>query len=98
MLADLDDAGGAVEVIFGALVTTGIYDRAAVQFFDGEAPTLIADGEAVHIQADSLSGLESGSTVEIRESGSTTGTSYEVRGILRYGDGAMERVSLTRAE
>jgi sorbitol-specific phosphotransferase system component IIA len=89
ILADLVDADATVEVAFGTLTATGLLDRTAIQIFDGEMPTTIADGEAVHIQAGALPGLEPGSAITV------AGTSYTVRAILLYGDGAMERISLT---
>jgi hypothetical protein len=95
ILADLAGADGAVEVTFGATTVTGLFDRAAVQFFDGEMPTTIVDGEAVHIQADSLPGLEHGSTVTVAEPG-TAGDAYTVIRVLCYGDGAMQRIALAR--
>lgn len=91
ILADLAEAGGAVEVTFGAITVTGLFDRAAVQFFDGEMATLIAEGEAVHIKAGSLSGLEPAAAITV------DGTSYKVLRILSYGDGAMQRIALTNA-
>lgn len=92
MLADLDSADGAVEVIFGALSTTGLFDRAAVQFFDGDMPTMIAEGEAIRIQDGSLPGLAPEDSITV------AGTSYGVLRMLPYGDGAMIRVALTKAE
>ena len=89
IIADLADADGAVAVVFGSSSTTGLYDRAALQIFDGEMPTTIAEWEAVHIEAGSLEGLENGSEITV------AGVAYTVRAILPYGDGAMERISLT---
>lgn len=91
ILADLAEAGGAVEVTLGATTVTGLFDRAAVQFFDGEMPTMIADGEAVHIKAGSLPGLDPAATITV------DGTDYKVLRVLSYGDGAMQRVALTSA-
>jgi len=89
MIADLADADGAVEVVLGSSSTTGLFDRVALQIFDGEMPTTIADGEAVHIKAGSLAGLAPGSEISV------AGVDYKVRAVLPYGDGAMERISLT---
>lgn len=90
MLADLAGADGAVEVVLGSLSTTGLFDRAALQIFDGEMPTTVADGEAVHIEAGALAGLVPGSEITV------AGVDYTVRSVLPYGDGAMERLSLTK--
>ena len=90
MLADLAGADGAVEVVLGSGTTTGLFDRAALQIFDGEMPTTIADGEGVHIEAGTLAGLVNGSAITVG------GVDYTVRAVLPYGDGAMERVSLTK--
>ena len=89
MIADLADADSAVEVTLGATTVMGLFDRAAVQFFDGEMATLIAPGEAVHIPADSLPDLEPGAAVTVE------GVSFKVLRILPYGDGAMVRIALT---
>lgn len=90
MLAELDAADGAVEVTLGATTVTGLFDRAAVQMFDGEMPTLVADGESVHVKAGSLPDLEPGVAITV------AGVDYKVLRILAYGDGAMERVALTK--
>jgi len=90
MIADLAEADGAVEIVLGSATTTGLSDRAALQIFDGEMPTMIAEPEAVHIEAGSLAGLESGSEITV------AGVDYRVRAVLPYGDGAMERLSLTK--
>lgn len=90
MLADLDLADGAVEVVSGAYSTTGLFDRAALQIFDGEMPTTVADGEAIHIEAGSLPGLSPGGDLTVG------GLTHKVRALLPYGDGAMLRVSLTK--
>lgn len=90
MLADLAGAEGAVEVVLGSGTTTGLSDRVALQIFDGEMPTMIAEPEAVHIEAGSLAGLVPGSEITVG------GVDYKVRGILPYGDGGMERLSLTK--
>jgi len=90
MLADLLDADGAVAVTVGSVTVTGIFDRAAVQVLDGEMPTIVPDGEAVHVKSDALPGLAPGSAITV------DGTSYSVRSLLPYGDGAMTRVALTK--
>lgn len=89
MLTDLAEADSAVGVTLGATTVTGLFDRAAVQFFDGEMPTMIADGEAVHIKAGSLPGVEAGDEIDV------AGTTYFVRNVMSYGDGAMQRIGLT---
>lgn len=98
MLADLAGDMSAVEVTLGATTVTGLFDRAAVQMFDGEMPTLIPDGEAVHLKADALAGLEPEAAITVTRPGEETGTSYIVLRLLPYGDGAMVRVALTKAE
>ena len=90
-LADIARADGAVAVTLGATTVTGLFDRAAVQFFDGEMATLIAEGEAVHIQTGSLPGLAPAAAITV------DGTDYKVLRVLSYGDGAMQRVALTSA-
>lgn len=95
MLADQLAMGSAVEVTLGSTKVTGLFDRAAVQFFDGDAPTLIAEGEAVHIKAGSLPGLRPGSAITIESDG--VSTNHSVIRILSYGDGAMQRVALALA-
>lgn len=96
MLADQLTVDGAVEVTLGATKVTGLLDRAAVQFFDGEMPTMIAEGEAVHVKAGSLPGLEPEAAISVTV-GATT-TDYTVLRVLKYGDGAMERIALTKTE
>jgi hypothetical protein len=91
ILADLAAADGAVEVTLGTTTVTGLFDRAAVQFFDGEMATLIAEGEAVHIKTGSLPGLAPAAAITV------DGTAYKVLRVLSYGDGAMQRVALTSA-
>ena len=90
MIADLAEADSAVEIVFGSSSTAGLFDRAALQIFDGEMATTVADGEAVHIKADALPGLEPGSEITV------AGVAYTVRVIFPYGDGGMERISLTK--
>ena len=90
MIADLAGADAAVEVVFGSVSTTGLFDRAALQIFDGEMPTTVADGEAIHIEAGILPGLVPGAEITVG------GVDYTVRAMLPYGDGAMERISLTK--
>jgi len=93
MLADLAEADSTVEVTLGATTVTGLFDRAAVQFFDGDMPTVISESEAVHVRAGSLPGLEPGASITITIG--TTSTTYSVLRVLKYGDGAMERIALT---
>lgn len=90
MIADLAEADGAVEVVLGSSTTTGLSDRAALQIFDGEMPTTGAEGKAVHIKTGSLSGVEPGSEITV------AGVDYTVRAVFPYGDGGMERLSLTK--
>jgi hypothetical protein len=96
MLADLAEAGSAVEVTLGSTTVTGLFDRAAVQIFDGEMPTLIPDGEALHIKAGSLPGLVPAAMLTVTFPGAAAGTDYKVLRILPYGDGAVVRVALTQ--
>lgn len=96
MLADQLAVDGAVEVTLGATRVTGLLDRAAVQFFDGEMPTMIAEGEAVHVKAGSLPGLEPEAAISVTVGAMTT--DYTVLRVLKYGDGAMERIALTKTE
>lgn len=90
MLADLAGTDGAVEVTHGVVPTTGLYDRVAVQIFGGEMPTTIPDGESIHIAAGSLPDLAPGGVITV------DGLTYKVLRILPYGDGAMERLALTK--
>lgn len=90
MIADLAEADSAVDVELGSATTSGLFDRAALQIFDGEMPTTIAEPESVAIKAGSLAGVEPGSEITV------DGVNYTVRAILPYGDGAMERLSLTK--
>lgn len=92
MLADLAETDSAVEVTHGTAATTALYDRVAVQIFDGEMPTTIPDGESVHIAAGSLPDLAPGDAITV------DGVVYNVLRILAYGDGAMERLALTKPE
>jgi len=97
MLADQLMVDGAVEVTLGATKVTGLLDRAAVQFYDGEMPTMIAEGEAVHVKTGSLPGLEE-ENAPISVTEGTTTTHYTVLRLLPYGDGAMTRIALTKTE
>lgn len=92
MLEDLAEAQGAVEVTLGAYTVTGLFDRAAVQIFDGDMPTIVPDGETVHVKAGSLPGLAPDAALVV------DGVAYRVNKVLPYGDGAMIRVELTRTE
>ena len=88
MLADLAEAGGAVEVTLGDVTVLGLRDREAVEILGGEMPAVVAADEIVHIQSGVLPGLGSGVTVTV------DGTAYSVLKVLPYGDGAMVRVVL----
>lgn len=89
MLDGFSEASATVAVTFGAITVTGLYDRVALQVFDGDMPTVIPDGESVHIVAGSLTDLAPGDSITV------DGVSYKVLRILPYGDGAMERLALT---
>jgi len=89
ILDDLSTSSATVAITFGSVTITGLFDRVAVQMFDGDMPTVIPDGESVHIVAGSLTDVTPGDIITV------DGTSYKVLRILPYGDGAMERLALT---
>ncbi len=90
ILADLAEANSAVAVTHNGTTTTGLFDRVALQIFDGEMPTTIPDGETVHIAAGSLPDLAPGVAITV------DGVAFNVLRVLPYGDGAMERIALTQ--
>lgn len=92
LLEDMDLSGGAVSVTFGTITVTGIFDRTAIQVFDGDMPTTIIDGLSVHVQLSALPGLDNGSELTV------DGIEYKALRVLPYGDGAMARIALRLPE
>lgn len=88
ILADLKDADGAVEVTLGSTTVIGLFDRTAIQIFDDDMPTTLVDGESVHVQADTLPGLQPGAALIV------DGVAYKALRVLAYGEGAMVRIAL----
>jgi len=90
MLADLEEAGGGVDVTLGATTVTGLFDREAVEVLGGEMPAVVAADETVHVRSGALPGLASRVPVAVG------GADYLVLKVLTYGDGAMTRVALRK--
>ena len=90
ILADLEEAGGGVDVTLGATTVTGLLDREAVEVLGGEMPAVVAADETVHVRSGALPGLASGAPVTVG------GTDYVVLKVLYYGDGAMTRIALRK--
>lgn len=90
MLADLEKADGTVEVGFGALITKGLLDHAAVELLGEQMPGVVGADRIIHIATDSLPGLVSGLQITVDDVG------YIVREVLPYGDGAMTMLPLRR--
>ena len=90
ILADLEEAGGGVEVTLGDATVTGLLDREAVEVLGGEMPALVAADETVHVRSGVLPGLASGVPVTVGS------VEYVVLKVLSYGDGAMTRIALRK--
>jgi len=90
MLADLEEAGGGVDVTLGDVTVTGLLDCEAVEVLGGEMPAVVAADETVHVRSGALPGLASGAPVTV------DGIDYVVLKVLTYGDGAMTRVALRK--
>jgi hypothetical protein len=91
IMDDLKRSGATVEVTFGSIKTTGLFDHDAVELFGGDMPPVIGADNILHVQATSLPGLASGNALTV------DGGSYSVLKVLPYGDGAMIRVALRNA-
>lgn len=88
MLDELADLGATVEVVFGAVSVRGLLDKPASELFGDSMPGLISADECIHVRANALPGMLSGSEITV------DGVAKVVRDIVSYGDGSMVRVSL----
>jgi hypothetical protein len=96
LIADLNTAGGAVDITLGQDTINGVRDSDAVEFFGAEAPAVRGDDLALHVETAAIPATwVPGETVVVDDDDDNFDDQpFVIRELVTYGDGAMTRLHL----